>query len=787
MTNPARTARDEWLLATLEGMLTPEQFAELQNMREDSLWAAAVRKEWVNDDQILTALSTRFRMKIANVGQVSPQALEDVTEDLSRRYNILPLAITDSTVEIATSDPHDLDCERTLAFVLGRTVKMALASPSQIKLKLDELFTPETVIEKILDEGFEGVEELEAVSEEAPDEFELSLGQASDQPIIRLVDRIIAKAIQLRSSDIHLEPEETGMMVRYRIDGVLKDDSTIPRPLGTPLVARVKIMATLDIADRLRPQDGRARVSVGGSRVDLRISTLPVSLGEKVVIRILDARHTVLSLENLGLTPFEVERINTMLQVREGMILVTGPTGSGKTTTLYSMIRSIQKRGVNIVTVEDPVEYRLQGIVQVQVNEKTGLTFPAALRSILRQDPDVILVGEVRDRETAQIAIQAALTGHLVLTTLHTIDAASSVTRLTDIGIETYKTAAALKGILAQRLLRRLCPHCKQLVVEEMPERLKKYFPPGSAVYRPGGCSECSNTGYRGRLAITETLIPNAEVERRVAANESPDRIADAAREGGMRTLWESGVEHVKGGMTSVDELARVLEIPDEPAPRPSASVPAPAAPSRPSGMTPASAVNTAAAAPPSIVDAPPPPAVTHDDAPARPSTPIPRHSGPHTAKRDGTLHGAPARPMFEGSAFDLLDEHKPAARTGVPRSVLLVEDEDALRRVVRDLLERDGFIVHEAGDGVVALDQIDRSAPDVVVLDLNLPRLDGYGVLSHLRSRQATRDIPVIVLTAKGDEDSEVRVFEYGATEYITKPFRPRALIARLNALLRR
>jgi type II secretory ATPase GspE/PulE/Tfp pilus assembly ATPase PilB-like protein len=785
MTNPARTARDEWLLATLEGMLTPEQFAELQNMREDSLWAAAVRKEWVNDDQILTALSSRFRMKIANVAQVSPQALEDVTEDLARRYNILPLSISDSTVEIATSDPYDLDCERTLAFVLGRAVKMSLASPSQIKLRLDELFTPETVIEKILDEGFAGVDELEAVSEEASDEFELSLGQASDQPIIRLVDRIIAKAIQLRSSDIHLEPEETGMVVRYRIDGVLKEDSTIPRPLGTPLTARVKIMATLDIADRLRPQDGRARVSVGGSRVDLRISTLPVSLGEKVVIRILDARHTVLSLDNLGLTPFEIERINQMLQVREGMILVTGPTGSGKTTTLYSMIRSIQKRGVNIVTVEDPVEYRLQGIVQVQVNEKTGLTFPAALRSILRQDPDVILVGEVRDRETAQIAIQAALTGHLVLTTLHTIDAASSVTRLTDIGIETYKTAAALKGILAQRLLRRLCPHCKQLVVEEMPERLRKYFPPGSAVYRPGGCSECSNTGYRGRLAIIETLIPTAEVERRIAANESPDRIADAAREGGMRTLWESGVEHVKAGTTSVDELARVLEIPsDEPVARPSAAVPVPA---RPSGMTPASAVNTAAAAPSALIDAPSPSTVTHDDAPARPSAPAPRHSGPHTAKRDGTLHGAPPRPMFEGSAFDLLDEHKPAARPGVPRSVLLVEDEDALRRVVRDLLERDGFIVHEAGDGVVALDEIDRAAPDVVVLDLNLPRLDGYGVLSHLRSRPATRDIPVIVLTAKGDEDSEVRVFEYGATEYITKPFRPRALIARLNALLRR
>ena len=773
MSTSARQARDEWLLATLEGLLTPEQFAELQTLREESLWGAVVRRGWTTDDQILTALSTRFRMKIANLAQVSPQALNEVTEALARRYRVVPLAISDSAVDIATSDPHDLDCERTLAFVLGRTVRMSLAAPDAIAARLDELYSPENVIEKILDEGFTGVDDIESISEDLKDEFELSLGKATDQPIIRLVDRIVAKAIQNRASDIHLEPEENGIMVRYRIDGVLKDDSTIPRALGMPLVARVKIMATLDIADRLRPQDGRARVAVNGVRIDLRISTLPASMGEKVVIRILDSRHTVLSLDGLGLNQHEVDRIQQLLQVREGMVLVTGPTGSGKTTTLYSMIRQIQKRGVNIVTVEDPVEYRLQGIVQVQVNEKTGLTFPAALRSILRQDPDVILVGEVRDRETAQIAVQAALTGHLVLTTLHTIDAASSVTRLTDIGIETYKTAAALKGIVAQRLLRRLCPHCRQLVVEPLPERLHRYFPSGATLYRSVGCSECANTGYRGRLAITEVLIPNAEVERRVAANESPERIADAAREGGMRTLWESAVEHVRSGTTSVEELVRVLEVPSEESAQRRASVP----------VSSSTATAAPAAAPAAPVGEP------HEDEEIVPRTPAPmnrRQSNPATVKRMGTLHAAPKAPVFEGSAFDLLDDH--AGTDGAaPRSVLLVEDEDALRRVVRDLLERDGFVVYEAGDGVVALDEIDRAAPDIVVLDLNLPRLDGYGVLSHLRSRPATKDIPVIVLTAKGDEDSEVRVFEYGATEYLTKPFRPRALIARLNALLER
>jgi CheY-like chemotaxis protein len=402
----------------------------------------------------------------------------------------------------------------------------------------------------------------------------------------------------------------------------------------------------------------------------------------------------------------------------------------------------------------------------VNVNEKTGLTFPVALRSILRQDPDVILVGEVRDKETAQIAVQTSLTGHVVLTTLHTIDAASSVTRLTDIGIESHTSAAAVKGILAQRLVRRLCPHRKQLVVDPVSARLERYFPKGTAMYRPGGCGECANTGYRGRLAILEILLPNAEVERCIAANESPDRIAEAARAAGMRSLWESGVQHVRSGATTLEELLRVLEIPSEETRRPSASV-APVAPS-PTTNEPSRGADAAA------------PAI--GPAPRRSSVITPE---PPTTRR-GTLHAPPTGAAFDGTAFDLL-EGAAASQAAAPRSVLVVEDEDALRRVVRDLLERDGFIVYEARDGAQALDEIDRAAPDIVVLDLDLPRLDGYGVLSHLRSRPATRDLPVIVLTAKGDEDSEVRVFEYGASEYITKPFRPRALIARLNALLNR
>jgi CheY-like chemotaxis protein len=442
-------------------------------------------------------------------------------------------------------------------------------------------------------------------------------------------------------------------------------------------------------------------------------------------------------------------------------VLVTGPTGSGKTTTLYSALRHVQSEGVNIVTVEDPVEYRLAGIVQVQVHERAGLTFSSALRSILRQDPDVVLVGEIRDKETAQIAVQASLTGHLVLSTLHTNDAPNAVTRLLDIGIEGFKIATAVRGVVAQRLMRRLCPSCKEVGVESIPPKMNRWIPSETPLYRAVGCSECAQTGYRGRFSIVEILKVTAEVERRVGAGATSDKIAEAARAAGMITLWESGLAHVLKGESTLDELLRVVDMPqdDEGLERRRTSGPG-------ARVTPEAA---AAAAAPQV-----------------PSSGTPAEARP------------PERPAtsFEG-AFDLLDESgapreptpvpvAPGREGGVPK-VLLVDDEDQLRRVMRDLLERDGYEVIEAADGVEALDQVDRHGPDIIVLDLNLPGLDGYGVLSHLRSRRVTQHIPVVVLTARGDEENEVRVFEFGADDFLSKPFRARALSARLDAVLRR
>ena len=733
---PVNAFPDEWLAQSLEG-LTPERLQELRAKSESgrTLWECLVAEKIHTDAEIIDKLSHRFRLKIGDASKIDVTARDGVPEQLARRYRVLPLRLTDSFLELGTANPFDLDAEKALAFATAREIRLFLLSPSKISEKLDEMYKPDRALNKLL-EGMEGSSDLVQLADNAPDELNVSEADASQKPVVRLVDMIISEGILSRASDIHVEPEEGGVAVRYRIDGVLRQVMKIPRQAGLPLISRIKIMSSLDIADRLRPQDGRARVAVNGQPIDLRVSTLPAQLGEKVVIRILDSRATVKSLDTLGLNPGEAEAIKRLLENHEGILLVTGPTGSGKTTTLYSAINQIKSEGVNIVTVEDPVEYRMQGIVQVQVQEKAGLTFAAALRSILRQDPNVVLIGEIRDKETAQIAVQASLTGHLVLSTLHTNDAANAVTRLVDIGVEAYKIAASLRGVVAQRLMRKLCPTCKEVWMEAPPERMRRWIPSGTPLYRHAGCPDCAMTGYRGRFSILEILTMNPELERRIAAGEAADRIADAARRGGMKTLWDSGLAHVMRGESTLDELTRVVDIPDE-------------------------------------AEAPPP-----ADSRVSPST--------------GKV-GVPHEPVAPVSTvFDLLEESAPPARRsgahGQPASkVLLVDDEDSLRKVMRDLLERDGYIVTEARDGVQALDQVDRVGPDIIVLDLNLPGLDGYGVLSHLRSRPATANIPVIVLTAQGDEDNEVRVFELGADDFLTKPFRARALSARLEAVLGR
>ena len=763
---------DEWLIPTIEKVVAPDAVETLRQepaAEPQSLWLMVVARKLASDEEILKAAAARFRLPVADLGQLDRAVRDAVPEPLIRRFNILPIRITDSVLEIATANPFDIDAEKDLAFATGREVRTYLSSPSRIKEKMEEIYRGgggggTDVMAQLLGGMDENLQVTQIEDDDTVTDLAASAEEASQRPVVRLVDLMLSDGILSRASDIHIEPGEAGVAVRYRIDGVLRQVMNIPRTAGAPLISRIKIMSGLDIADRLRPQDGRARVAVNGAPVDLRVSTLPASHGEKVVIRILNAKATVLTLESLGMSVDERASMQALLNHKEGIILVTGPTGSGKTTTLYSMLRMVQDEGVNIVTVEDPVEYRLgKGIVQVQVHEKAGLTFAAALRSILRQDPDVVLLGEIRDKETAQIAVQASLTGHLVLSTLHTNDAANAVTRLVDMGIEAYKLASALRGVIAQRLMRKLCTTCRVVNDQPLPERIRRYIPDGVEVYRPLGCPDCSMTGYRGRFSVVEVLTMNVELERLIGGGATAEKIAEGARANGMLSLFESGLKHVLAGESSVDELLRVVDVPlADSATASRLGGGAPAAPKAPE---------------------------------AAPTRRTPPSSSPPAQPVEVVPFAATTQVADLSSAFELLEEEEEDAdlaatrRPALPKgaTVLLVDDEDSLRRVMRDLLLRDGFDVVEARTGAEALDQVDRHAPDIVVLDLNLPGMDGYSVLSELRTRPATQRIPVIVLTAKGDEDNEVRVFELGADDFLSKPFRAKALSKRLEVVLAR
>ncbi|MBA3890087.1 MAG: Flp pilus assembly complex ATPase component TadA [Gemmatimonadaceae bacterium] len=559
-------------LATATGVAASELSATFATP-----WAA-MDAYGADEDACVAAAAQRAGVSAAIDSGDSAQATALLPERWARRYGVAPLAASDSWIEVATSTPHDPECERAIGFATGRTVRFALASPRRIaewtaRAYADEADRPDR-------EDLRPASMASELQHLTPDNDGAPGGGASRRggdDVMRLVDRLLSEGIRAGASDVHVEPEEQGVVVRHRIDGVLRDATTLPRDIGPALASRVKILSGLDIAVRLRPQDGRARVAVGGQTLDLRVSTLPASHGEKIVVRILDASGAERTLDAMGFASVERARVQRLLEAREGLILVTGPTGSGKTTTLYAALREVRERGVNIVTVEDPIEYRIPGIVQVQVRERSGLTFAAALRSIMRQDPDVILVGEIRDRETAEIALQASLTGHLVLSTLHTNDAASAATRLADMGIPAIKVATALKGIIAQRLLRRVCPACMRQEPAGDPQprfRIAR----GTLLPIAGTCDACAQSGFSGRLAIVEVLLATPDVERAIASGAPAESVAAVARSGGMQSLWESGVARVIEGATTLDELLRVAEPPAAPTPgrAPGATVPPP-------------------------------------------------------------------------------------------------------------------------------------------------------------------------------------------------------------------
>jgi type IV pilus assembly protein PilB len=545
-----------------DGVLTEHQLLdamEEKQARGQTLGRTLVELGMITEPQLVRALAQQVGMEFVELTNypVDQSAVALVSSTLCRRHNALPVGYQGDSLKLAMANPSDVVAVDDFRSASRMNVIPVIATHDDIAAAIDRYCRADHELDELQDEMLEG-------EADQPDLESMGATAEDDAPIVRFVNLLISQAIQDRASDIHIEPAERDVAIRYRIDGVLHEMQRAPKASANGVVSRLKIMSDIDIAERRKPQDGRLSVNHQGRKIDLRVATLPTVWGEKVVMRILDNSTATLDLEDLGLREANLNNYRQSFTKPYGMILVTGPTGSGKSTTLYATLNQIARPEINVITVEDPVEYRLPGINQVQVNVKAGLTFAAALRSILRADPDVVLVGEIRDKETAQIAIEAALTGHLVLSTLHTNDAPSAVTRLIEMDVEPFLVGSAVDCVVAQRLARRLCTHCTELQefpISAVPERLRSHVSGQTiSLHVPVGCTHCSQTGYRGRLALHEIMVVTEDLERLAVARASSAEIARVAEEKGMEPLLIDGWEKVVAGLTSLEELLRVVK-----------------------------------------------------------------------------------------------------------------------------------------------------------------------------------------------------------------------------------
>ena len=631
--------------------------------------------------------------------EADPNAVLLIPEAMARKHHIYPLQESDRHLIVATCDPTDVEAERALGFSTGRTAVFEVAAPQSIQEAIDARFAPERAVETLLGTLESEMDEADAavklVEEMGPEH--ISEDEVQSTPVVKLTNLILRDGIAAGASDIHIEPGRRLGTIRYRVDGVLRKHMDLPMSALNRIISRIKILSRMDIADRLRPQDGKARVRIKNLSYDLRVSTIPAGGAEKCVIRVLDSNVSP-KLQDLGIPPYELERMRALISNRDGLVMVTGPTGSGKTTTLYGALRELADGKVNVMTVEDPIEYDLPAITQTQVETKQGLTFATALRSILRQDPDVILVGEIRDKETAETAAQVAMTGHLVLATVHANDAVSAVGRLADMGLQHAIIGQTLRGALAQRLMRKVCAACAEPVrgVLTPDERRLTERHGMEPVVRAVGCSECGFTGYRGRLPIQEVLIVGPRFQAAVEAKKGWTTLSRLALQGGMRPMNEVALEWVTQGKTTLVEVERVLG--------------------------------------------------------------------------------------------QQVEKEKEEVEVKGPSRILLVDDDAGARLMMRALLEKEGFEVHEAQEGSKALELL-KSDPNfsLLVLDLSMPGMDGREVLDKIRGSVETAALPVLIRTGTGNERMEAELLEAGADDYLDKAMDASRFVARVKAVLRR
>jgi type IV pilus assembly protein PilB len=543
-----------------EGLLTPERLAEALQEQErsgDRLGRVVQRAFAIAEEEIIQVLSRQLGIPVIDLSTVliDPQVLRLVPERLARLHQAVPVYVENGELVVAMTDPLNVVGLDDIARASRLAVRPAVAKEAQIAAAIEQYQGGGGSVQEVLQTI--SVEKLGFIPDEGGSRERLEK-VAAEAPVVRLVNTILVQAVADRASDVHLIPESETLVLRLRIDGVLHTVATFPKVLHPAILSRLKIMAGMDIAEKRQPQDGRCQLQVGNQEVDVRAATLPTIHGEKIALRLLDRNAALLDLAALGMAPEELNAVRGFAAKPHGLILATGPTGSGKTTTLYALLQTLDAVHRNIITFEDPVEYHLPNVTQIQVNRKAGMTFAHGLRAILRQDPDIVMVGEIRDRETSEIAIHAALTGHLVLSTLHTNDCVGAVTRLLDMGVEPYLAASALEGVLSQRLVRTICPSCRTATTPD-PDVLAGFgLPPGTALASGSGCPACKQTGYLGRTGIFEALVPREELRRAIIRKSAAETVRDLARSAGLRTLRETGLEKVRSGVTTIEEILRV-------------------------------------------------------------------------------------------------------------------------------------------------------------------------------------------------------------------------------------
>jgi len=732
---------DDWLAKALvyyqiidESLL--DELAQ-RFVNEEYFTDVMIKNKYLSAEDIALFIENALKIPTMNLEKVSfdTQVFEKIPEETCRKYLLIPVRATNKEISIACVNPSNLDAENEIEYLTGKYVKTFFAFRDQIVQKISEYYSPDKIIDSLVSP------EKSRSTIKIPGE-EATMGNS---PVVKLVNQIFADAVDGEASDIHIEPKENGVSVRLRIDGVLRSILELPRSVHSTLISRIKILSGLNIAESRKPQDGKAKIYVDDTDIDLRISVLPASFGEKVVIRILDKRKAGVSFDQLGIRGHNRDSLEKCFEYKQGMVLVTGPTGSGKSTTLYAAINRVRSIANNILTIEDPIEYVMEGINQVQVNEKAGITFATALRSFLRQDPDVILVGEIRDVETAEIAIQAALTGHLVLSTLHTNDTFGTITRLQDMGVDKFKITESLQGIIAQRLVRKLCPSCKAPVpVNEVDNQLRQLIKQlgfQMNVHQPKGCQKCGYTGYKGRIGVYEILLLDDALKDMIVNDMPIGKLRATARSKGFRNLFEDALNLISEGITDYNEILRVIH--------------------------PSSGEQKGTE---QVMESSPVPTRIEEKPVSAPPVKV-------TQVRAETQ--IPAKPAVETP----VRETAPPEKHSETKDILVVEDYKTTRLLLKKMIEKEpNWKVREAEDGVQALEAIQKHHPDIILLDLMMPNMDGYEFLQHLRADKTAKTIPVLILTSLKTVENEIKGFEFGADDYLTKPINMELLVARIK-----